>query len=171
MDWGFAIGSVYFSSVDIIVFALCMFGGIGGAITGFADSFASSAGYIAGFFVSLMYTGRLSQLIMDTFPNLPPFAAIMIVFVVLFLTGYGVLRFVGNLLEGILDSIGIGVVNHLLGFFWGVVETIIVLSLIIYLLDLQTLFDLSQWFDQSQIVTRLVRPLVPESISIVSGLV
>jgi hypothetical protein len=33
MDWGITIGSVFFSSIDIIVFALCMFGGIGGAIT------------------------------------------------------------------------------------------------------------------------------------------
>lgn len=171
MDWGFTIGSVYFSSIDIIVFALCMFGGIGGAITGFADAFASSAGYIVGFFVSLMFTGRLSLLIMNTFPSLPQFAAVMIVFIVLFLIGYGVLRGIGNLLEGIMEAVGIDVINHLLGFFWGVVEAAIVLSVIIYLLDLQTLFDLSYWFDQSQIVVRLVRPLVPESISLVSGLV
>lgn len=171
MDWGITIGSVFFSSIDIIVFALCMFGGIGGAITGFADSFASSAGYIMGFFVSLMFTGRLSSLVQETFPGFPLFLAVLVVFVLLFLVGYGLLRLIGNFLEHVMESIGIDVINKLLGFFWGIIEAGIILSVIIYLLDLQTVFDLSQWFDKSQIVVRLVRPLVPESIGIVSGLV
>jgi membrane protein required for colicin V production len=163
MDWGITIGSVYFNSIDIIVFALAIIGGIGGTLNGFADSFSHRAGFIAGFALSLMFTRILANLMVESF-GLPFFVSSLISFVVLFLSGYGLLRFIGNLLESALDGIGLKPVNSLLGFIWGVFEMLVLLSIILYALELQKMFDISKFLDVSQFVLRFVRPLVPETV-------
>jgi membrane protein required for colicin V production len=163
MDWGLTIGSVYFNSIDIIVFALAIVGGIGGTLNGFADSFSHRAGYIAGFAMGLMFTRILSDLLSQSF-GLPLFAASLISFLFLFLVGYGLLRFVGNLLEAALNGIGLRPVNSLLGFVWGVFEMLVLLSIVLYALEMQKAFDISKYLDASQFVLRFVRPLVPETV-------
>ncbi|WP_320130769.1 CvpA family protein [uncultured Sphaerochaeta sp.] len=164
MDWGITIGSVYFNSIDVIVFAFAIIGGIGGALNGFADSFSHRAGYLAGFLVGLMFTRILADLLVESF-NLPIFVATLISFILLFLVGYEVLRFIGNLVETALTGIGLTPLNSLLGFVWGVFEMLVLMSFILYILQLQKAFDLSQILDKSQFVLRFVRPLVPATVN------
>lgn len=164
MDWGITIGSVYFNSVDIIVFSLAIIGGIAGTITGFADSFAHRAGFIVGFFLALMFTKMLAELLLDSF-GLAMFFASLISFVLLFLAGYILMRVIGNLLDTALNVTGLRAVNGLLGFIWGVIEVLVFAAFILYILELQTAFDLSSVLDRSEFVLRLVRPLVPETVS------
>lgn len=164
MDWGITIGSVYFNSIDVIVFCLAMVGGIADTITGFADSFAHRAGFIVGFFIALMFTKILSELLFASF-GLAMFFSSLISFVLLFLAGYVLMRVVGNLLETALDITGLKAVNSLLGFIWGVVEVAIFAAFVLYVLDQQKVFDLSSILDKSQFVLRLVKPLVPETVN------
>ena len=164
MDWGLTIGSVYFNSIDIIVFCLAIIGGIAGTITGFADSFAHRAGFIVGFFLSLMFTKVLAEVLLAAF-GLAMFFSSLISFVLLFLAGYVLMRVIGNLLDTALNVTGLRAVNSLLGFIWGVIEVLVVAAFILYVLELQTAFDLSSVLGQSQFVLRLVRPLVPETVS------
>ncbi len=164
MDWGITIGSVYFNSVDIIVFSLAIIGGIAGTIAGFADSFAHRAGFIVGFFLALMFTKMLAELLLDSF-GLAMFFSSLISFVLLFLAGYILMRVIGNLLDTALNVTGLRAVNGLLGFIWGVIEVLVFAAFILYILELQTAFDLSSVLDKSEFVLRLVRPLVPETVS------
>ncbi|MGH0052008.1 MAG: CvpA family protein [Sphaerochaetaceae bacterium] len=164
MQWGLTIGSVYFNSIDIIVFSLAIIGGIADTLSGFADAFSHRSGYIVGFFAALMFTKLIAELLVQSF-SLPPLLASLISFVVLFLIGYALMRFVGNLLETALNATGLRSVNGLLGFLWGVLEVGIVCALVIYVLELQTAFDLSAIFDRSQFTLNVVRPLVPETVN------
>ncbi len=170
MQWGLTVGSVYFNSVDIIIFSLAIVGGIGGALTGFADAFANRSGYLVGFFVALMFTKLLADIIAQAF-SFPLMAASLISFVILFLIGYGAMRIVGNLLETALNATGLSSVNGLLGFLWGVLEVVVVSALVVYILELQTAFDLSSIFDKSQFTLNIVRPLVPETVSWITSTV
>lgn len=164
MDWGMTIGSVYFNSIDIIVFCLAIIGGIADTITGFADSFTHRAGFIVGFFLSLMFTKMLAEVLLASF-GLAMFFSSLISFVLLFLAGYILMRVIGNLLETALNVTGLRPVNSLLGFIWGVVEVIVFSAFILYILELQTAFNLSSVLDKSQFVLRLVRPLVPDTVN------
>ncbi|MPM46556.1 hypothetical protein SDC9_93260 [bioreactor metagenome] len=74
------------------------------------------------------------------------------------------MRIVGNLLETALNATGLRAVNGLLGFLWGVIEVVIAASVIIYILELQKVFDLSAVFDASQFVLNIVRPMVPDTV-------
>ena len=112
MQWGLTIGSVYFNSIDIIVFVLAIIGGIADTLTGFADAFSHRSGYIVGFFSGLMFTRIIADVFSQSF-SLPPILSSLIAFVLLFLIGYG-LCIVGNLLET--DATGLRAVNGLLGF-------------------------------------------------------
>ena len=164
MQWGLTIGSVYFNSIDIIVFSLAIIGGIADTLSGFADAFSHRSGYIVGFFSALMFTKLIAELLVQSFA-LPSLLASLISFVILFLIGYALMRFVGNLLETALNATGLRSVNGLLGFLWGVLEVGIVCALVIYVLELQTVFDLSDVFDKSQFTLNVVRPLVPETVN------
>ncbi|MGE4583436.1 MAG: CvpA family protein [Sphaerochaeta sp.] len=163
MQWGITIGSVYFNSIDIIVFALAMIGGIADTLVGFADAFSHRSGYIVGFFAGLMFTKIFSDLFVQSF-SLPPLASSLLAFVALFLIGYTLMRIVGNVLETALNATGLRAVNGLLGFLWGVLEAGIAMAVVLYVLQLQKAFDLSSILDSSQFVLRIVRPLVPETV-------
>ncbi|MEA4860943.1 MAG: CvpA family protein [Sphaerochaeta sp.] len=163
MQWGLTIGSVYFNSIDIIVFALAIIGGIADTLVGFADAFSHRSGYIVGFFSGLMFTRIIADVVSASFA-LPPILAALLSFIVLFLIGYALMRIVGNLLETALNATGLRAVNGLLGFLWGVIEVVIAASVIIYILELQKVFDLSAVFDASQFVLNIVRPMVPDTV-------
>ncbi len=163
MQWGLTIGSVYFNSIDIIVFALAIIGGIADTLVGFADAFSHRSGYIVGFFSGLMFTRIIADIVSASFA-LPPILAALLSFIVLFLIGYALMRIVGNLLETALNATGLRAVNGLLGFLWGVIEVVIAASVIIYILELQKVFDLSAVFDASQFVLNIVRPMVPDTV-------
>ncbi|MDD3058642.1 MAG: CvpA family protein [Sphaerochaeta sp.] len=163
MQWGLTIGSVYFNSIDIIVFALAIIGGIADTLVGFADAFSHRSGYIVGFFSGLMFTKIIADIVSQSFA-LPLVIASLLSFIVLFLIGYALMRIVGNLLETALNATGLKAVNGLLGFLWGVIEVVIAASVIIYILELQEVFDLSAVFDASQFVLNIVRPLVPDTV-------
>jgi len=163
MQWGLTIGSVYFNSIDFIVFALAIIGGIADTLVGFADAFSHRSGYIVGFFSGLMFTRIIADIVSASFA-LPPILAALLSFIVLFLIGYALMRIVGNLLETALNATGLRAVNGLLGFLWGVIEVVIAASVIIYILELQKVFDLSAVFDASQFVLNIVRPMIPDTV-------
>ena len=164
MQWGVTIASIYFNSVDIIVFGLAIVAGIVGTLTGFAKAFSHRSGYIVGFFSALMFTKIVAELLTQSF-NLGPFVASLVAWIVLFLVGYILMRIVGGLLETALTATGLRQVNALLGFLWGVLELAIACAVILYVLELQRAFDLSPFMDQSQFVIHVVRPLVPGSFA------
>lgn len=125
MQWGVTIASIYFNSVDIIVFSLAIIAGIVGTLTGFAKAFSHRSGYIIGFLVALMFTKIVAEILTQSF-NLGPFLASLVAWVVLFLVGYLLMRTVGGLLDTALTATGLKQVNALLGFLWGVVELALV---------------------------------------------
>lgn len=165
MQWGVTIGSVYFNSIDIIVFALAIFGGIGDTVVGFARAFSHRAGYIVGFFSALMFTKIIAGLITQSF-YLGPLFSTLISWVLLFIIGYQLMRIVGGILEVALTTTGLQPLNRLLGFLWGVIEVGTAAAVVLYVLELQSAFDLSTVMDQSQFVLNVVRPLVPETFQI-----
>jgi len=169
MDWGLTIGNIYFNSIDVIMFALLMIGGIGGAISGFAESFSKTAGYLIGLIVALMFTALLSPTFVSTF-NISPFFASLFAFVALFVAGFLLMRFLGGLLDKIFSvSNGLDAINKLLGFFWGLLEMLVLIAIILYFLRMQTLFNITGLLSKSQFVTRLIDPYQPVTMQWVSS--
>lgn len=166
MDFAINIGSHTIGIVDMIIFLIVMISAVVNCIRGFVAEFSHIGGLIAGFFTGIMFTTTLSNKLDEVVPyNMPLWVSSLFSFVILVLIGYLIIRLLGNAVETIVDSFNLGAINNILGFFWGLFSSIFFLSIIMYVLTLQNVFDFSAIFSSSIFITRVIEPLLPETIS------
>ena len=166
MDYVINIGSLSVGVVDLIIFIIVMLSAVVNCIRGFVAEFSHVGGLIAGFFTGIMFTSKLSEKLAEVINvTLPRWTTSLIAFVILVLIGYLLIRILGNAIETIVDSFHLGAINNILGFFWGLIASLFFLSVIMYVLTLQNIFDFSNLFNSSIFITRVIEPLLPETIS------
>ena len=146
------------NTVDWIIIVLCAIGAIWGAIKGFIDEFSQKTGYIAGLLAALMFTKAVAPLFSNNF-NLPTWVSALIAYVLLFIVGYLLIKMLGTMLKGISDTASISFLDNLLGFFLGLLESVLVIGMLETLLSYQSMFDLSEAFRQSFISSNLIMPM------------
>lgn len=158
-----------FTYLDIAIFVILCIGGIGGVFAGFISSFAKTAGYVVGFLAALMFTQPLMGVYMDSL-NLGPFLSSLLAFVTLFVIGFVLMLVLGSILSRLITlSSGLEAVDRLLGFFWGVFVTLVVVGVVCYFLRMQTLVNVDNLFSGSRFITRLIQPLLPHAEELVKG--
>lgn len=171
MDWTFTIGSVDIGIVDIVIFSLCMISAVFCCIRGFINEFCHHAGMIFGFCAGFLFTSMVTPLVDEAAAGrIPEWASALISFVVLTSVGYVIFRLLGSALETIVDSFNLGAVNNILGFFWGLLAALFVLSALMYILSMQNIVDFSPLFDASIFANKLIKPLLPQTISTIEGM-
>jgi len=146
------------NTVDWIIIVLCAIGAIWGAIKGFIDEFSQKSGYIAGITVALMFTKAVYPIIEDNL-HIPGWVCSLISYVGLFVIGFILIKMLGIMIKRIVDTARITFIDNILGFFLGLVESILVVGIIESLLAYQNLFDLSSAFSQSLISSKVIMPL------------
>lgn len=165
MDWTVLIGNVSFGILDIVVLAICLLSAVYCCIRGFIDEFCHNAGVILGICCGLMFTSELTSRLWEVMPaGFPDWATALISFVVLTLVGYFIIRLLGKILETIVNTLHLGALNNILGFVWGIIAGLIVCGLIIYLLQAQTIFNLSPLLDNSVISREIIQPMIPSAV-------
>lgn len=171
MDWTFAIGNVNIGIVDIVIFALCMISAVFCCIRGFINEFCHHAGMIFGFAAGFLFTSMLTPAVDDAISGkLPLWVTALVSFVLLTVVGYVIFRLLGSTLETIVESFHLGAINNILGFFWGLLAALFVLSALMYVLSLQNIIDFSPLFDSSIIANEFIKPLLPQTISTIEGM-
>ena len=116
-----------------------------------------------------MFTVKLSMKFHDTF-GMSQFPCSLIAFIVLFVVGYLLVVILGNVLSKVIDlSNGLSFVDKLFGFFWCALYALVILGVICYFLRMQTLFNVSELFDKSQFISKLIDPLTPKAVDFVTG--
>lgn len=161
MDWGITLGNTFFNSLDIIIFCLALIGGIGGAFEGFAKTFTAKVGVVAGIIVGAMFTKPVAEFLAGKFP-LNAMISALIAFLITFAIGYWVLLWFGSVIAKLMDNLGIGVIDALLGFIFGIIITLAVCAGIIYLFSLQHLIDLSTVISESYLYQNIILPTIPK---------
>lgn len=160
----------YLKTIDYVIFVLVMIGGIWGAIKGFIDEVSSKCGYVLGFLLAAMFTRTLSSKLIEQF-GLPLWFASFICYFIIFMVGYSALKGFGSALDGIFESANIAIIDNILGFVLGVVESILIIGILEMLMNYQSLFDFGTLFSDSFFSTRLIGPLVNWCLSIAEGVV
>ena len=97
--------------------------------------------------------------------SFPSWAVSVISFASLALAGFLAVVLVGKMARKIVETFNLGVVDNILGFIWGLVFSLLVFSVIVYLLTIQPVFDLTNMLNSSVIITRIINPLLPGTIS------
>ena len=160
----------YITALDYVIFILFVVGGIWGAIKGFLDEVATKFGYVLGFLLALMFTHSVCYFFREK-AGFPAWFAAFIEYFLIFITGYLVMKGIGAIINNIVDTANLSVVDNILGFFLGLVEAFIIMAFFEYILGFQNLFNLQKYFDESLFSSKLLIPFANLCSSKVAGIV
>ncbi len=133
--------------LDIIFLLIILFIAIHGVVNGFIKEFFSKVALVAGVFFAILFFAKLSPFINKHIES--SFVASILSFLLIFVVVYLIIRiiqhFVGTFFQGEI----LGGLDRALGFFFGVAEGLLVVSLILIILYAQPWFDLQKVFEDS----------------------
>lgn len=165
--WGVTIGSLQFNIADIIILSLLFLSAVLGAFKGFANEFASRFGFIVALFVSALFNSLVGRLLYQTFA-LPLLWSSFIAFMVVFLLVYILMLSFGNGLESVLTAMHLGWLDTILGLALGVLQMALLITVVIYVLSLQSILDLTVYFEMSELYTRYIRQVIQVGIEFIT---
>ena len=147
------------SVIDIIFLVLIAIFIIRCFLKGFIGELLSMAALVLGLLAALFFYKNGGEFLRVRFwPELnviPEIAAFAAIFLIVFL----VVKILEFLLKGIIEGLKLGNADRFLGIIFGLAESIAVISLILFLLRIQPLFDSSSILSGS-IFARILLPLI-----------
>lgn len=151
-------------AVDIVALIIILVLSVRCAFRGFIAEVMSFAAVILGLIAAVVFGGLVTPLVETYLGDTvwTPIAA----FLGTFLVAYIVVKLFEGALYRLVDKINLEKMDQALGFFLGVVEGILLLTLLVFLLKIQPLFDPEPLFRKSFIV-----PLLEKLIPVGSGLI
>ena len=168
MDWTFTLGSLTVGLLDIISVGLVLLGGITGCAAGFSRVIAKNLGGIFCFPLSLLFAKVLAEFVADA-TGMSLFWSAFISYPVLCVVIYIAINMLGGLVGDSMSVLGLGVLDSVLGFAWGIIAMAFIVSLLMAVLGYQTFIDFSPLKDNSLLYARLIEPLFPSVVEIVTG--
>ncbi len=168
--WSLAIGSFQFNIVDVIIIALVFLSALLGAFKGFAREFASRFGFIIGVIAGALFNTIVARIIYQTF-SLPILWSSFIAFMGVFLVTYIVMLSLGNGLDNLMTAIHFGWLDAILGLLLGAAEMLIIVTVIIYVLNLQSIIDLNGFLDGSEFYNRYIVHFIEKGLTSISQVV
>ena len=147
------------SVMDVIFIILITLFTIRCYLKGFVSEVMSMAGFVLGLLAALFFYKNGGQFLRENFwPDLrtvPEIAAFFALFLIVFI----VIKLFEMLLKGIIEGVSLGGADRFLGVIFGLAEGIAVVSLILFLLKVQPLFDPSEILSDSAFA-RLLLPFI-----------
>jgi len=169
VSWTISVGALSLGILDIVILIVLIAGSVGCCLKGFISEFSHWAGLIAAYFLGIMFTRPLSNLVVNAFPSLPRFLPALLSFVLLALVGYMALYILGSMLERVADTFYLSYLNNILGFVWGILVSSFILGFILWILNYQNLIDFAPMLDHSILYTRIYSKVMSGVGSIISG--
>ena len=148
-----------FTVLDFIFVALVLIFIIRCYLKGFISELLSMAAIVLGLIASLFFYKNGGEFLRNRFwPEMKTIPEIL-AFIALFLIVFIVIKLLEVMLKGIINGIKLGGADRFLGIFFGLAEGLAVVSLILFVLRIQPLFDPSSLLSDS-FFARLLLPLI-----------
>lgn len=160
MDWTLAVGSLSFGIFDFIVFGAILIGGVTGAALGFSRSACKTMGIILCFPCAMLFVEPFSAFLLSKI-NMPTILAALASFIVLSAFIYILFRILGNLIGNTFETLGLGAVDTVLGFLWGVIIAVSVVFLLLQIISLQHFIDFMPLKENSVIYCQIFCKIFP----------
>jgi membrane protein required for colicin V production len=122
--------------IDIAILSVSAIFFVRGLFRGFVYELVTVVGLILGYIISITYLSLLSAFILTYFPSLPTSVVNIGSFFVLFVGTNLILRLIANILTKTLKIAMLGWLNRVLGGILGLLKCIIILSIIVFVLDM-----------------------------------
>lgn len=120
--------------IDFIIIILLVFGLMRGYSDGLVKELASLLALIVGIWGAIKFSSFTAAKLYDYFDMTGKFVGI-IAFLLTFIAIVILIHFIGILVDKFVDSISLGFLNRLLGVFFGVFKTALILSVIFVVLN------------------------------------
>ena len=120
--------------IDFIIIILLVLGLARGFIDGFIKELASLAALILGIWGAIRFSTFTAAKLYDYFDMTGRYVGI-IAFIITFILIVILIHFVGLVVDKFVDSISLGFLNRLLGIFFGLFKTALILSVIFVVLN------------------------------------
>lgn len=146
------------SGIDIVFLILALFLIIRCTFRGFVTEVMSMAALILGIFGAIVFSGRVSVIVEnylgDTIWN--NIIAFLAVFLIIFI----VVKIFQSLINKLIEKIHLQKLDRALGFFLGIAESVLVIMVILFILQLQPFFDTTEVLENS-VIAGYLNPLIP----------
>jgi membrane protein required for colicin V production len=129
------------AAIDIIFIALIVIFTVRCSLRGFVGELLSMASVVLGLLAALYFYKTGGEFVRVKFmPNLKIIPEV-IAFLSLFLIVFICIKILESILKDIIEGIRLGKADRFIGIFFGLLEGIIVVSLVLFVLSIQPLFD------------------------------
>ena len=156
-----------FSIVDIVFIGLIGLFMIRCYLNGFVSELLSMAGIVLGILAALFFYRSGAEFLRSKFwPDLNTIPEI-VAFVSLFVVVFIIVKMLEIMLIDIIDNVSLTKADSYIGIFFGMAQGIAVVSLILFILKIQPLFDSSEILSDS-FFARILLPLITGRESITS---
>jgi membrane protein required for colicin V production len=135
------------SPLDIVFAVLILASSIYIAVKGFVEEFSSMAAFVLGILAGVLFL-KPGAVLVDSWGVHGVFAPIL-AFLGAFIIVFVVIKLVVGMLGKILESVHLDSLNHALGFFLGLAEGVLWVSVILVILKLQPFFDATKLLNGS----------------------
>ena len=148
-----------FTVIDIVFIALIGLLIVRCYLKGFVSELLSMAGYVLGLLAALFFYKNGADFLREKFwPGLQTIPEILS-FIFLFVIVLILVKLLAIMLKGIIDGIKLGGVDRVLGIIFGLAEGIAVVSLVLFVIRIQPLFNPSAILSES-FFARILLPFI-----------
>ncbi len=145
-------GDLTIMPVDIFFSAIVLFMTVKAIIRGFVTEVMSIAAIGMGILLGVLFSGFLGEFISKKFgeSNWNQVIAFLIIFIV----SYVIIKIFENGLNALVDKIHLDKLDRSLGLFFGIIEGIALVMIIVFIIEVQPIFDTTKiendsWFIQT----------------------
>ncbi len=147
--------------LDLFFIALVGVATLRCTVRGFVAEIMSVAAVAVGIGAGLLLSGSVSGLIARRFGDSPWNG--VIAFLALFLAGYLVVKLLAGAINRAIEAVSLGSLDRALGFFLGLAEGLLAAAVVVFVLEIQPFFNVSDALKASRFATEMTRllPAVP----------
>jgi membrane protein required for colicin V production len=148
---------MYFAIVDIVIVGIIALFALRSAVRGFVKEFFSMADLVIGLLFAILFFRRAAAVIGEQFAPEMKTLADVISFAILFIAVFIAVKLLEAILRDIFAKIKLKSLDRLLGFFYGVVEGIVIVYLLLFLINIQPFFDPQRILEKSVLAEKLMQ--------------
>ncbi|MDA3939844.1 MAG: CvpA family protein [Spirochaetia bacterium] len=132
---------------DIVSLIILLILAIRATFRGFLAEFMSMASLIVSITIAVIFTRPVSILLQDYIGY--SFWNMIIAFLGLFLVSYLIIKIFESSLNSLIEKVQLEKLDQSLGFFLGLIEGFLLIVIVVFILQAQQIFDISNLFSKS----------------------
>lgn len=148
------------ATIDIVFGCLVLILVVRCALRGFIEEFMSMAAVVLGALCAILLFKQGAAYLEKRFDL--PLPAELPAFVLLFLIAFVIVKILGKVLDDIIDRVNLESLDRVFGALFGLAEGLLVVSVFLFILSIQPLFDSAPLLEGS-LFSRYLLPLVAEA--------